>query len=99
MYLNPSGQCDCDGGGFLSTITGGEWNLLLLFLILSAGLSVLMLLIMVVLQLVTGGGLETEFLSVTKGALIRRAIQPGHLIVHQPWVQLCPALCQELVQG
>jgi hypothetical protein len=48
-------------GGFLSIITGGEWDLPLLFLILSAGLSVLMLLIMIVLQLVTGGGLETEF--------------------------------------
>jgi hypothetical protein len=48
-------------GGFLSIITGGEWDLLLLFLILGAGLSVLMLLIMLVLQLITGGGLETEF--------------------------------------
>ena len=43
-------------GGFFSIITCGEWDLLLLFLIFSAGLSVLMLLIMVVLQLVTGGG-------------------------------------------
>jgi hypothetical protein len=48
-------------GSFLSIITGGEWDLLLLFLILGAGLSALMLLIMLVLQLVTGGGLETEF--------------------------------------
>jgi hypothetical protein len=48
-------------GFFLSIITGGEWDLLLLFLILSAGLSLLMLFIMLVLQLVTGGGLETEF--------------------------------------
>jgi len=48
-------------GGFLSIITGGEWDLLLMFLIISAGLSVLMLLVMLVLQLVTGGGLETEF--------------------------------------
>jgi hypothetical protein len=48
-------------GSFLSIITGGEWDLLILFLILSAGLSVLMLLIMLVLQLATGGGLETEF--------------------------------------
>lgn len=48
-------------GGFLSIITGGEWDLLLMFLIISTGLSLLMLLIMLVLQLATGGGLETEF--------------------------------------
>ena len=48
-------------GSFLSTITGGEWALLTLFLILGAGLSVLMLIIMLVLQLVTGGGLQTDF--------------------------------------
>ena len=48
-------------GSFLSIITGEEWDLLLLFLILGAGFSALMLLIMLVLQLVTGGGLETEF--------------------------------------
>jgi hypothetical protein len=54
-------------GGFLSIITGGEWDLLLLFLILCAGLSLLMLLIMLVLQLVTGGGLETEFFISNEG--------------------------------
>ena len=48
-------------GSFLSIITGEEWDLLLLFLILGTGLSALMLLIMLVLQLATGGGLETEF--------------------------------------
>jgi hypothetical protein len=48
-------------GSFLSLITGGEWDLLILMLILGAGLGVLMLIIMLVLQVVTGGGLETEF--------------------------------------
>ncbi|MEI7856589.1 MAG: hypothetical protein WCH85_03690 [Methanomicrobiales archaeon] len=48
-------------GSFLSLITGGEWDLLILMLILGAGLGVLMLVIMFVLQIVTGGGLETEF--------------------------------------
>jgi len=48
-------------GSFLSIITGGEWALLTLFLIIGAGLSVLMLIIMFVLRVVTGGGLETEF--------------------------------------
>ena len=48
-------------GTFLSLITGGEWDLLVLMLLLGAGLSGLMLIIMLVLQIVTGGGLETEF--------------------------------------
>ncbi len=48
-------------GIFFSLITGGEWDMFLLFLIIGAGLAVLFLLIMLVLQLVTGGGLETEF--------------------------------------
>jgi hypothetical protein len=48
-------------GIFFSLITGGEWDMLILFLILGAGLSALMLIILLVLQLVTGGGLETEF--------------------------------------
>ncbi|MDO9324259.1 MAG: zinc ribbon domain-containing protein [Methanoregula sp.] len=48
-------------GSFLSLITRGEWDLLILMLILGAGLGVLMLIIMLVLQSVTGGGLETEF--------------------------------------
>lgn len=48
-------------GSFLSIITGGEWDLLILMLILGAGLSVLMLVIMLVLQIVTRGGFETEF--------------------------------------
>ena len=56
--------------GFLSIITGGEWDLLLLFLILSAGLSVLMLLIMVILQLVTGGGLELNFFISDEGVCL-----------------------------
>ena len=42
-------------GSFLSIITGGEWALLTLFLILGVGLSVLML------QLVTSDCLEPEF--------------------------------------
>ena len=54
-------------GSFLSIITGGEWALLTLFLILGAGLSLLMLIIMLVLQLVTGGGLETEFFISNEG--------------------------------
>ncbi len=48
-------------GSFLSLITGGEWDLLIMMLIIGAGLGVLMLLIMLVLQVITGGGLETEF--------------------------------------
>lgn len=48
-------------GVFLSLITGGEWDLLVLMLILGAGLGVLMLIILLVLQVITGGGLETEF--------------------------------------
>ena len=48
-------------GSFLSLITGSEWDLLIMMLIIGAGLGVLMLIIMFVLQIVTGGGLETEF--------------------------------------
>ena len=54
-------------GGFLSLITGGEWDLLILMLIIGAGLSVLMLIVMLVLQLVTGGGLETQFFISNEG--------------------------------
>jgi hypothetical protein len=54
-------------GVFFSLITGGEWDMLTLFLILGAGLSVLFLIIMLVLQLVTGGGLETEFFISNEG--------------------------------
>ena len=54
-------------GIFFSLITGGEWAMLTLFLILGAGLSVLMLIIMLVLQIVTGGGLETEFFISNEG--------------------------------
>jgi hypothetical protein len=54
-------------GSFLSIITGGEWALLTLFLIIAAGLSMLMLLIMLVLQLVTGGGLDTAFFISNEG--------------------------------
>ncbi len=54
-------------GSFLSIITGGEWDLLTLMLILGAGLSVLMLIIMLVLQIVTRGGLETEFFISNEG--------------------------------
>jgi hypothetical protein len=54
-------------GSFLSLITGGEWGLLILFLMIGAGLSVLMLLIMLVLQLITGGGLDTEFFISNEG--------------------------------
>jgi hypothetical protein len=53
-------------GGFLSLVTGSI-EMLVLFFMISAGLSVLMLLIMLVLQLVTGGGLDTEFLISTEG--------------------------------
>ena len=54
-------------GSFLSLITGGEWDLLLMMLIISAGLSLLMLIIMFVLQLFTGGGLMTEFFISSEG--------------------------------
>jgi hypothetical protein len=47
-------------GGFFSLLTGAL-EMLILFLLISAGLSVLMLIIMLVLQIATGGGLETEF--------------------------------------
>lgn len=48
-------------GLFFSLITGGEWDMLTLFLIIGAGLSVLFLIILFGLQFVTGGGLEMEF--------------------------------------
>jgi hypothetical protein len=53
-------------GGFLSLITGSI-EMLILFFIICAGFSLLMLLIMLVLQLVTGGGLDTEFLISNEG--------------------------------
>ena len=53
-------------GGFLSLITGSV-DMLVLFFIICAGLSLLMLFIMLVLQLVTGGGLDTEFLISNEG--------------------------------
>jgi hypothetical protein len=53
-------------GGFLSLITGSV-EMFVLFFIISAGLSLLMLLIMLVLQLITGGGLDTEFLISNEG--------------------------------
>jgi hypothetical protein len=54
-------------GCFFSIITGGEWDLLILMLIIGAGLSVMMLIVMLVLQLVTGGGLETQFFISNEG--------------------------------
>jgi hypothetical protein len=48
-------------GGFFALITGEVWGMFTLFLVLGAGLSVLMLVILAVLQVVTGGGLLTEF--------------------------------------
>lgn len=53
-------------GGFLSLITGAI-EMLEMFLLIGAGLAILMLIIMVVLQLVTGGGLETEFFISNEG--------------------------------
>jgi hypothetical protein len=53
-------------GGFLSLVTGSV-EMLVLFFMISTGLSVLMLLIMLVLQLVTSGGLDTEFLISNEG--------------------------------
>jgi hypothetical protein len=53
-------------GGFLSLVTGSI-EMFVLFIIISAGLSLLMLLIMLVIQLVTGGGLDTEFLISSEG--------------------------------
>jgi hypothetical protein len=53
-------------GGFLSLITG-SFDMLVLFFIICAGLSLLMLIIMLVLQLVTSGGLDTEFLISNEG--------------------------------
>jgi len=53
-------------GGLLSLITGAI-EMLELFLVICAGLAVLMLIIMAVLQLVTGGGLETEFFISSEG--------------------------------
>ena len=54
-------------GSFLSLITGGEWDLLVMMLIIGAGMSVLMLIIMLVLQILTRGGLETEFFISNEG--------------------------------
>jgi len=54
-------------GSVLSLVAGGEWDLLVLMLIIGAGLSVLFLIIMLVLQIVTGGGLETEFFISNEG--------------------------------
>lgn len=54
-------------GIFFSLVTGGEWGLLILMLMIGAGLSVLMLIIMLVLQVLTGGGLETEFFISNEG--------------------------------
>jgi hypothetical protein len=54
-------------GSLFSIITGGEWDMLILFLILGAGLAVLMLIVMLVLQIVTRGGLETEFFISNEG--------------------------------
>lgn len=45
----------------LVAVTGGDWEIMTLFLIVGAALAVLMLIIMLVLQVATGGGLETEF--------------------------------------
>ena len=53
-------------GGLFSLITG-EAGMLMLFLVLALGLAVLMLVIMAVLQLVTRGGLETEFFISSEG--------------------------------
>jgi hypothetical protein len=47
-------------GGFFWLITG-EGDMLVLFLVIGAALSALFLVIMLVLQLATGGGLDTEF--------------------------------------
>ena len=53
-------------GGFLSLLVW-QGELLILFLILGAGLSVLMLIILLVLQIVMGGGLDTEFFVSSEG--------------------------------
>jgi hypothetical protein len=47
--------------GTLFSLISDSWDMLVLFLIIAGGLAFLMLLIMLVLQLVTGGGLETTF--------------------------------------
>jgi len=59
------------GGIFFSLITGGEWDMLILFLILGSVLALLFLVIMLVLQIVTGGGLETEFFISDEGVAHR----------------------------
>jgi hypothetical protein len=51
----------------LVAVTGGDWEILPLFLIIGAALGVLMLIIMLVLQVATGGGLETEFFLSNEG--------------------------------
>ncbi|WP_321506760.1 zinc ribbon domain-containing protein [uncultured Methanoregula sp.] len=53
-------------GGLFSLGTGSR-DMLLLFLVIALGLAVLMLIIMAVLQLVTGGGLETDFFISSNG--------------------------------
>lgn len=69
LITNPYLVLQCTGipfligiffGGLFSLITG-ELGMLFLFLVIALGLAVLMLVIMAVLQLVTRGGLETEF--------------------------------------
>ena len=51
----------------LVAVTGGDWEIMTLFLIVGAALAVLMLIIMLVLQVATGGGLETEFFISNEG--------------------------------
>lgn len=52
----------------LVAVTGGDWEIMILFLIVGAALAVLMLVIMLCLQVATGGGLETEFFISNEGA-------------------------------
>jgi len=75
LITNPYLVLQCTGipfligivfGGLFSLITG-ELGMLLLFLVIALGLAVLMLVIMAVLQLVTRGGLETEFFISSEG--------------------------------
>ncbi|MFA4862056.1 hypothetical protein [Methanoregula sp.] len=69
LITNPYLVLQCTGIPFLIGIVfgsifslgTGSWEMLLLFLVLALFLAVLMLVIMAVLQLVTRGGLETEF--------------------------------------
>lgn len=53
--------------GLLFWLIVGAFEMLTLFLVIGAGLAVLFLLIMLVLQIVTGGGLETDFFICEKG--------------------------------